>query len=86
MQYTVSSDKKRRLAALCGITMLLSAFVVMFSIFIMAYVSPTKTAIVHVNLFNEAPIELALLLTTSVLGFYAFLLLFRDFREVNEVR
>ena len=63
--------------------MLMSAFIVMFSIFLAAYMSPTKMAIIHVNTFNEAPIELALLLSTSVLGIYAFTLLFRDFRSFS---
>ncbi len=85
MRTFVSSDKKRRFIALCGLTMLLSAFVVMFSIFLAAYFSPTKTAIIHVNLFNEAPVELALLLSTSVLGLYTFVLLFKDFRERRRI-
>ena len=76
-------EKARRIIALCGLTLLMSAFIVMFSIFMAAYLSPTKTAIIHINTFNEAPIELALLLSTSVLGFYAFALLFKDFRELR---
>ncbi|RLI97780.1 MAG: hypothetical protein DRO99_02475 [Candidatus Aenigmatarchaeota archaeon] len=76
-------DRKRRLVALCGLTMLLSAFIVMFSIFMIAYVSPSKTAVIHVNMFNEAPVELILLISTSVLGIYAFALLFNDFKEMR---
>jgi len=76
-------ETKKRLIALCGTTLLLSAFFVMFSVFLAAYMSPTKTAIIHVNTFNEAPLELALLMSTSVLGFYAFALLFRDFRNLK---
>ena len=79
------TERGRRLAALCGLTLLLSAHMVMLSIFLAAYMSPTKTAIIHINTFNEAPIELALLLSTSVLGFYAFALLFRDFRKIVRI-
>jgi len=76
-------ERTKRLVALCGLTLLLSALIVMLTIFMAAYSSPTKTAIIHVNTFNEAPLELALLLSTSVLGFYAFALLFRDFRQLR---
>jgi len=69
--------------ALCGLTMLLGSFFVMLSIFLTAYLSPTKTAFIHVNLFNEAPIELALLLSTSILGIYAFVLFFMDLRKIR---
>jgi len=79
-------EKARRLVAICGLTMLLSAFVVMFLVFLTAYLSPTKTAIIYVNTFNEAPVELALLLSTSVLGLYAFALLFNDFRNLRRIR
>ena len=78
-------ESARRLVALCGLTLLLSAFVVMFIIFISAYLSPTKTAIIHINTLNEAPIELALLLSTSVLGFYAFALLFKDLYKLRRI-
>jgi pilus assembly protein TadC len=76
-------NRASRLIALTGMTLLLSAFMVMFSIFMAAYLSPAKMAIIHVNTLNEAPIELALLLSTSVLGFYAFALLFKDFRNLR---
>ena len=76
-------QKASRLIALTGMTLLLSAFVVMFSIFLAAYLSPAKMAIIHVNTLNEAPIELALLLSTSILGFYAFAVLLKDFRSLR---
>ena len=75
--------RKGRFAALCGMVMLLSAFVVMFSLFIAAYTSPSGAAVIHVNMFQEAPVELALLLFTMVLGSYAFVTLFRDFRHAG---
>jgi hypothetical protein len=78
-------ERTKRLIALCGTTLLLCAFIVMFSIFLSAYLSPTKTAIIHINTLNEAPVELALLLSTSVLGLYAFALLFRDFRQLRNI-
>jgi len=80
---SAKSERGRRLVALCGLTMLMSAFIVMFVIFLAAYTSPGKTAIIRVNMFNEAPVELALLLSTSVLGAYAFVTLFRDIRGVE---
>jgi hypothetical protein len=78
-------ERTKRLVALCGLTLLLSALIVMLSIFLAAYLSPTKTAIIYINTFNEAPLELALLLSTSVLGFYAFALLFKDFRNLRRI-
>ena len=78
-------EKRTRLLAILGLTMLLSSFFVMFSVFMTAYMSPTKTALVHVNLFNEAPLELALLMSTSVLGLYAFVILLRDFRNLGRI-
>lgn len=83
MHKTMRKEKARRLIALTGMTLLLSAFVVMFSIFLAAYLSPAKMAIIHVNTLNEALIELALLMSTSVLGVYAFAVLLKDFRSLR---
>lgn len=42
---------------LCGIGFLISNNVVMYLTFLSAYFSPTKTTVVHVNMFNEALVE-----------------------------
>ena len=74
-------DKHRRFVALCGMTMLLSAFMVMFSVFLIAYLSPTKSAIIYIDLFKEANIEFAILLFTSIFGLYSFSVLAKDLRD-----
>lgn len=71
----------RRLVALCGTTMLFCAFIVMSLIFLSAFASPAKSAIIHINMFNEAPIELLILGATFVLGSFSIFHLFDDYRK-----
>jgi hypothetical protein len=70
--------RTRKFVALCGVLMLFSVFITMFLIFIAAYSSPNKSVLVHINMFNEANLELVLLGAITLIGFYSIVHITKD--------
>ena len=63
--------KLERALALLGHTLTFSWFINFALVFLMAYMSPTKSILIHINTLGEADVELAALIISAPLALLA---------------
>lgn len=63
-----------------GVALLFSTFLTMLVTFLVAYLSPTKSTMVYINMFHEADIELVLLAVITLMGGFSLLKGLKDIK------